>query len=67
MGTDFDDATTIEDDDPIGVACGGNPMRNKQRGLTAAKAFQLTQDVFFGFGVDTGKTVIEDQNRRMAD
>ena len=42
-------------------------MGDQQRGLAAPQPLEFGKNVFFGFGIDAGKAVIENQHRRMAD
>src|ERR1051326_8713881 len=66
MSTDFNDAPTVQHRNAIRIADGGNPMRDKNCRAAFHNSAQMIQDFVFGLGVDAGKSVIENQNSRIA-
>ena len=59
----FDDAPFVEDEDDVGVAHGGDPVRDDDRRALPHHAAQPRQNLFFGVGVDGGQRIVQDQDR----
>src|SRR5579863_9360164 len=57
----------MENSDAVGVAHGGNTMRDKNRRAALHDFAQMVEDLIFSMGVYAGKRVIENQNLRIAD
>ena len=60
----FDNAATIEHDQPVGIAQGGETMGNSDSGAAAHQIFECFLNFFLGGCVDRGGGFVEDQNAR---
>ena len=55
-------ASIVDDVDAIGVPCRGHTVRNQQGRLARAHSSQTSQYLFFGFRVDAGEAVVQQQH-----
>ena len=67
MGTEFDDASAVQDGNAVGVADRGDAMRDEDGGAAAHDIAQMVQDLVFGMRIDAGESIVEDQDSRIAD
>lgn len=65
MGAAFDDAAVLEDHDRVGVADGGQAVRNHKRGEAAHDAVHAALDELFGARVDGARVLVQDKHRRI--
>src|SRR5947208_3246935 len=56
-----------ESRDTVGIAHGRDTVRDEDRGPSEHDFSQMVEDLFFGVGVDAGKSVVEDEDTRVAD
>jgi hypothetical protein len=63
----FDNAPLVEDENPIRVAHGGDPVRHDDRRPLAHDGAQPRQDFLFGVGVDRRQRIVQDQDARVDD
>ena len=54
----------VQDDNPVGVADGRQPVRDQQTGPVAHDFIQSVLDQRFGFSVDAGSRLVHHQNFR---
>jgi len=66
MGTGFHDAAIVQNGDLIGVANGGDPVRNENGSSSLHDFAQVIQNLIFGMRVHAGERVVENQNFRIA-
>src|SRR5450631_4475530 len=66
VGAEFDDASGVQHGDAVGIADGGDAVRNEDGGAAAHDVAQVIEDLVFGVGVDAGERVVEDQNLGIA-
>src|SRR5579872_3037931 len=67
MRAEFGNSSGFQNDDAVGMTRRRYAMRYQKRRAPGPQLFQARKDVLFGLGVDAGKTIIEKQNRRVAD
>ncbi len=67
MGAELDDAAGVQHGDLVGVAHGGDAVRDEDGGAAAHDLPQVIEDAFFGVGVNAGEGVVEDQDAWIAD
>ena len=63
----LDDAAVFENHDGIGVADGGQAVRNHKRGASAHDAVHTALDELFGARVDARSGLVQDEHRRVGD
>ena len=66
MRAEFDDLAVVQHGDLVGVAHGGDAMRNEDGGASAHDVAQVVEDFFFRVRVDAGERVVEHQDARVA-
>ena len=52
MGAEFHDASFMQYGDAVGVADGGDPVRDKDGRTSSHDLAKVVQDFFFGVGID---------------
>src|SRR5579862_2872825 len=62
MRAGFDDASVVKYGDAVGVAYGGDAMRNEDRGAALHHFAEVVENFIFSVGVDAGECVVEDEN-----
>ena len=67
MGAAFGDAAFVEQEDDVGVAHGGDAVRDDDRRPLPHHAAQPRQDLFFGVGIDRRQRVVQDQDAGIDD
>lgn len=65
MGAALDDAAMFEDHDGVGVADGGQAVRNHKCGAAAHDAVHAALDELFGARVDGACCLVQDKHRRV--
>ena len=65
MRAALDDAAVFEDHDGIGVADGGQAVRDHKRGASAHDAVHTALDELFGTRVDARSGLVQDEHRRV--
>src|SRR5438093_10250553 len=63
----LDDAPALDDDDPVGVADGGEAVGDHDRGAAGEQRRQRLLDPRLGAQVDGGGGLVEDQKARVCD
>src|SRR5512143_668801 len=66
MSAEFDDPARMKHGDQIGVANGGDAVRDKNSRPSFHDFAQVIKDFIFGMRVHTGESVIENQYARVA-
>lgn len=61
----LDDAAVFEDHDGVGVADGGQAVRDHKRGASAHDAVHAALDELFGARVDGACRLVQDEHRRI--
>src|SRR5215472_5050517 len=67
MSTEFDDASTVQNGDAIGVAHRRDPMRDKDGGSPLHDVAEVVENLVFGLGIHAREGVIENQDTRVTD
>ena len=62
VGAEFGDAAGDEDGDLVGVAGGGDAVRDEDGGAAFHDSLQTAEDALFGVGVYAGEGVVEDED-----
>ena len=65
MAALLDDLAAVDHDDPIGAACGREPVRDEQRGATAGDQAHRPLHPGLGTEVEVGGGLVEQQDRRV--
>ncbi len=65
MGALLNDASMIDDENPVGAAEGAHAMPDDERRAASHGVLQRVEHLVLGFGIDGGRGVVEDQNRRI--
>lgn len=63
----LDDAAVFEDHDGVGVADGGQAVRDHKGGASAHDAIHAALDELFGARVDARSGLVQDEHRRVGD
>ena len=63
----FDDAAAFDDQDLLGAAYGGQPVRDHKCRAPAHQVAQPFLDQRFGFGVQAGGSFVQDQDARIGE
>ena len=66
MGAEFYDLSMVKDSNTVGIAHGGDAVRNEDGGAPPHDFTEVVEDLVFGVGVDAGECVVENQNPRIA-
>ena len=61
----FDDAALVHEDDAVGVAHGGEPVRDDEGGAAIAQLVDRQLDALLGFDVERAGRFVEHQDRRI--
>src|ERR1700690_170242 len=67
MSAQFHDSSGVENGDAVGIAHGGNPVGNEDRGSALHDFTQMIEDLVLGMSVYAGKRIVKNQNARVAD
>src|SRR5208283_564862 len=63
---EFHDASLVQHRNAVGLAHGGDAVRNKDGSAALHHLSQMIQDFVFGVGVDAGERVIQNKDARVA-
>src|SRR5882724_12817351 len=66
MRAQFHDASFMQHSDAVSIADGGDAVRNEDGGAVAHHFTQVVKDCFFRVSIHAGKSVIQDENTRVA-
>ena len=61
----LDDTAVLEDHDRVGIAHGGQAVRDHKRGASAHDAVHTALDKLFGTRVDGARGLVQDEHRRI--
>jgi hypothetical protein len=64
MGSVFADLALVDDQDLVGLADGGQPVRDNQRGAAGQRGFERPLNGQLGLGVQVGGGLVQDDDRR---
>ena len=67
MRAPLDDATAMQHDDHVGIAHGGNTVRDEDGGPTHHEIAQLVENLVFGMRIHARESVVQNQNPWTAD
>src|ERR1700682_148829 len=67
VGAKFYDAAGVQYRDHVGLADGGNTMRNENRGPVLHDFAEMVEDFVLSVSVHAGKRVVENEDARIAD
>ena len=62
MRAELDDATVVDDRDPVGTHGGGQSMRDQDRSATFEQHIEPVLDLGFGPQVEVGGRLVEDEH-----
>ena len=65
MRARFDDPSELQDVDPVGMSNRANPAGDQDCRSTTTCGFNGFLNFMLGFGVDSRRGVVQDQNRRI--
>src|SRR5579862_7505674 len=66
VGAEFDDASAVQHCDAVGIADGGDAVRDEDGGAAAHHVAQMVENLVFGVSVDAGERVVEDEDLGIA-
>src|SRR5579862_4472125 len=64
MRAAFDDLALLHDHDLVGAADGGKTVRDNEGGASLHEISETVLNHFFGFGIQTGRCLVENEDAR---
>src|SRR5688572_1532956 len=65
MSSLADDAAAVDDDNPIGILGGGQPVRDDQRGAALHESLERLLHQSLAFGIERARGLVEQQDGRI--